>query len=254
MNTELALAGLGVGFLIGLTGVGGGSVMAPLLLALGISPVVVVGTDIGFGLLTKLVGAGVHVHQTTVDWRWVRVLAYGSVPGSVIGTLCVAHFAHLPEVLKAMIGVVLVLSAIAVAVLELARSRYPTVIDRLHDPSPTLVVVVGFVIGITVGATSVGSGSLVDMALVFFSPLAGAQLIGTGIVHAVLLSGVALTAHWRLGSIDTSLFGALMLGSVPGVLLGCRAARHAPPQPLRWGVTAIVFLSGVTTLSGMFAK
>jgi uncharacterized protein len=124
----------------------------------------------------------------------------------------------------------------------------------MRDPSRSVVIAIGFIIGAVVGATSVGSGSLVDVALVLFSPLGGAQLVGTGIVHAVLLSGVAAGAHWQLGTLDGALVGALLTGSIPGVLLGCRAARHVPQQPLRWGVTALVFLSGVTTLSEIINK
>lgn len=254
MRLELAFAGLVVGFLIGLTGVGSGALMAPVLLMIGVSPAVVVGTDIGFGLLTKLVGASVHVHQTTVNWPWVRRLACGTFPGALVGSMGVTRLAYAPDTLRSIIGVVLMLSALAAVLLELTRRRYPTIVSRMRDPSRSVVIAIGFVIGIIVGTTSVGTGSLVDVALVLFSPLAGAQLVGTGIVHAVLLSGVAATAHWRLGTLGGALIGALLTGSIPGVLLGCRIARYIPPQPLRWGVTALVFVSGFTTLSEILNK
>jgi uncharacterized membrane protein YfcA len=111
------------------------------------------------------------------------------------------------------------------------------------------IVAIGFVIGLVVGATSVGSGSLVDMALVLFSPLGGAQLVGTGIAHAVLLSGIASMAHWRMGTLDHQLVAALIAGSLPGVVLGSWLARRVASHSLRWGVTALVLFSGLTTLS-----
>jgi uncharacterized protein len=248
MSPDLPAAGLAVGFMIGLTGVGSGALMAPLLLLLGIQPAVVVGSDLGFGLLTKLVGGGLHVRQATVDWAWVRRLAVGSVPGVLLGSAVIARLAGAPGTLRVLVGAVLVVSAVAALGLELARRRFPARVARMRDPSPRLVAAIGFAIGVTVGATSVGTGSLVDIALVLFSPLAGARLVGTGIVHAILLSAIASAIHWHLGTLDGSIVGLLLVGSVPGVLLGSWAARRAAPQPLRWGVTTVVLLSGLTTL------
>jgi uncharacterized protein len=250
MTPSLATAGLFVGFMIGLTGVGSGALMAPLLLLIGISPAVVVGSDLGFSLLTKIVGGGVHIRQSTVNWVWVRRLASGSIPGALVGSMLAVRLAASPSTLRSLVGVVLVLSAFTAVSLEMLRRRYPERIERLRDPRPRTVIAIGFVIGVLVGSTSVGSGSLVDVALVLFSPLAGAQLVGTGIVHAVLLTGVGSLTHWQFGTLDLALIGALLVGSIPGVLLGSWATRHIGSQSLRWWVTAVVFLSGLTTLIG----
>lgn len=249
MSPGLAIAGLLVGFLIGLTGVGSGALMAPVLLLLGVSPAVVVGSDLGFGLVTRIAGATVHVRRSTVSWPWVRRLALGSIPGAVLGSIAVVRLAMQPGELQRVVGVVLVASATAAIGAELVRRRSPARAVWLRDPSPPTVVIIGFALGLIIGATSVGSGSLVDMALVLFSTLGGARLVGTGLVHAVLLSAVASVAHWSIGTLDLQLVGALLIGSLPGVLAGSWAADRVPSRSLRWGVTALVLLSGITTLT-----
>jgi uncharacterized membrane protein YfcA len=249
MFANLVLAGLVVGFMIGLTGVGSGALMAPVLLLLGIPPATVVGSDLLFGLLTKIVGVGSHIRHQTISSRWVWTMAIGSVPGVLLGTRLLAHFAGAPATIKSWIGVVLVLTPILALIMEIARRRHATWVERLRQPSAKTIVLIGFVIGTTVGATSVGSGSLVDMALVLFSPLSGAMLIGTGIAHAVLITGTGSAAHWSLGNVDVALVGQLLIGSAPGVLAGGWLARRSKPSAVRWGATTLVLLSGLTLLS-----
>ncbi|MDB4883431.1 MAG: hypothetical protein JWL95_2197 [Gemmatimonadetes bacterium] len=246
---NLIVAGLVVGFMIGLTGVGSGALMAPVLLLLGIPPSIVVGSDLLFGLLTKIVGVGSHVQRKTIAWRWVWLMAVGSLPGVLIGTRILAHFADAPKTIRVWIGIVLVLTPLIALLMEVARRRDAQWVERLRQPSPVTIAVIGAAIGITVGATSVGSGSLVDMALVLFSPLSGALLIGTGIAHAVLLTGAGAAAHWNLGNVDPALVGRLLIGSIPGVLLGGWLARRSRPHYVRWGATTLVLLSGLTLLS-----
>lgn len=249
MNPGLTIAGLLVGFLIGLTGVGSGALMAPVLLLLGVAPGVVVGSDLGFGLVTKIAGASMHVRQSTVSWPWVRRLAVGSIPGALIGSILVGRLTTRPGELRLILGIVLVASASAALAAELIRRRSPARGAWLRDPSTPTVVVIGLALGLIIGATSVGSGSLVDVVLVLFSTLGGARLVGTGLVHAVLLSAVASIAHWSVGTLDLPLVGALLVGSLPGVLAGTWAAGRVPSRALRWGVTALVLLSGITTLT-----
>jgi len=249
MLVNLILAGLIVGFMIGLTGVGSGALMAPVLLLLGIPPATVVGSDLLFGLLTKIVGVGSHVRRETISWRWVWVMAIGSMPGVLIGTRLLAHFAGAPKTIRVWIGIVLVLTPVIAVFMELARRRDAAWVERLRQPSSKTIALIGLVIGVTVGATSVGSGSLVDMALVLFSPLSGALLIGTGIAHAVLITGTGAAAHWSLGNVDVGLVGRLLIGSIPGVLLGGWVARRSHPHMVRWGATTLVLLSGLTLLS-----
>ena len=252
MNAALAnliLAGLVVGFMIGLTGVGSGALMAPVLLLLGIPPSVVVGSDLLFGLLTKIVGVGSHVQRKTIAWRWVWLMAIGSLPGVLIGTRLLAHFSGAPRTIRVWIGVVLVLTPVIALLMEIARRYEKAWVERMQQPHPVVIASLGLFIGVTVGATSVGSGSLVDMALLIFSPLSGAVLIGTGIAHAVLITGVGATAHWSLGNVDVRLVGQLLIGSIPGVLLGGWVARQSRPGLVRLGATTLVLLSGLTLLS-----
>jgi len=249
MLVNLIVAGLVVGFMIGLTGVGSGALMAPVLLLLGIPPATVVGSDLLFGLLTKIVGVGSHVQRKTIAWRWVWLMAIGSLPGVLVGTRILAHFVGAPKTIRVWIGVVLVLTPLIALAMEIARRYEKTWVTRMRQPHPLAITLIGAVIGVTVGATSVGSGSLVDMALVLFSPLSGALLIGTGIAHAVLITGVGAAAHWNLGNVDPKLVGQLLIGSIPGVLLGGWVARRSRPGMVRWGATTLVLLSGLTLLS-----
>lgn len=249
MLINLIIAGLIVGFMIGLTGVGSGALMAPVLLVLGIPPSTVVGSDLLFGLLTKIVGVGSHVQRKTIAWRWVWLMAIGSLPGVLVGTRILAHFADAPRTIRIWIGMVLVITPVIAVLMEILRRREVGWVERLRQPHPVMITVIGAAIGVTVGATSVGSGSLVDMALVLFSPLSGAMLIGTGIAHAVMITGVGAAAHWSLGNVDVALVGQLLIGSIPGVLLGGWVARRAKPDMVRWGATTLVLLSGLTLLS-----
>lgn len=245
MEPKLALAGLAVGFLIGLTGVGSSSLLAPLLLFLGIPPITVVGSDLGYGMLTKLTGVGVHLRQGTVDWRWVQLLASGSVPGALVGSFLLSRLAASPGTVRQWIGVVLIATAILALLAEIARRRGAAWSARMQQPRPWAVSLLGLFIGLAVGLTSVGSGTLVSVVLMLFSPLAGAEMVGTISAHGVILSSVATGAHWSLGTIDTALVLNLLVGSLPGVLLGGRLAFRSPARPLKLGIAALVLLSGI---------
>ncbi len=249
MEPRFALAGLGVGFLIGTSGVGSGSLLAPVLLLLGIQPATVVGSDLAFGLLTKSAGVGLHARQGAVRLRWVWLLTRGSLPGVVAGSVLVGRVAHSAGTIRAWIAGMLVLTSLAVFLLDFARRRSATLLARLQEPRPWVVSLAGLLIGIAVGATSIGSGSLVDIVLMLFSPLSGADIVGTGLAHGILLSSVASVVHWHLGTIDLALVGNLLVGSVPGVLLGARLAYHSPAPWLRRGIAGLVLLTGLTTLT-----
>lgn len=249
MHLSIATAGLTIGFLIGLSGVGGGALMAPLLLLLGIPPATVVGSDLAFGLVTKCAGVGAHVRHRVVRWQWVWLLASGSIPGSLLGSWIVRRAGGSPDVIRLWIGAMLVVAPVAAVLLELARHRWRARIDRLRQPRAWVVALVGAAIGTAVGATSVGSGSLIDIALMFCSPLTSVEIVGTGIAHAILLSGVAALAHWHLGAIDVPLVLNLLAGSIPGVLAGSQLAHYSHPRPLRWGIAALVLASGLGIIS-----
>ncbi|HYF95888.1 MAG TPA: sulfite exporter TauE/SafE family protein [Symbiobacteriaceae bacterium] len=248
IHPSYALAGLAVGFLIGLTGVGSGAVMAPLLTALGVPPAIVVGSDLGYGLFTKVAGLGFHARQGSVDWHWVRMMSLGSMPGALVGSLVLTRLVQSPGAIRHGIGLILVVTASLVLLAELARRRYAQWVQQLQHPRPWVVIGLGFVIGAVVGTTSVGSGSLTDLVLMLFTPLSGAQLVGTGLAHAILLTAVATVSHWGLGNIDIALVLNLLLGSIPGVLLGSRLAFKAPPRPLKLGIAGLILASAFTML------
>ncbi len=250
MDWTLAVAGLVVGFLIGLSGVGGGALMAPILLVLGVEPAVVVGSDLAFGVVTKCAGVGWHVRHGAVRWGWVWRLAAGSIPGALLGSWLARRMAGSPALIRAAIGAMLVVTPVALVALEQVRHRLlRRLIPERRPPRGWGISLLGAVIGLTVGATSIGSGSLIDLGLMLFSPLTGVEIVGTGIAHAILLSGTAALAHWRLGGVDGPLVLNLLLGSLPGVYLGARLAHRAHPRPLRWGIAALVLASGVSIIS-----
>ncbi len=249
MEPRFAVAGLVVGFLIGTSGVGSGSLMAPILLLLGIQPATVVGSDLGFGLLTKSAGVGLHARQGAVRLRWVWLLASGSLPGVVLGSLLVGRVAQSAGTIRAWIAAMLVLTSLAALLLDVTRRRSGALLVRLQHARPWVVSLAGLLIGVAVGATSVGSGSLIDIVLMLFSPLTGAEIVGTGIAHGILLSTVGSLVHWNLGTIDYRLVLNLLVGSIPGVLLGGRVAYRSPTLWLRRGIAGLVLLSGLTTIT-----
>jgi uncharacterized protein len=254
MEPRLAVLGLVVGFLIGVSGVGSGSLMAPLLLLLGIPPATVVGSDLGFSVLTKGTGVGLFVRQKLVRWRWVWLLAAGSLPGTIVGSLLLAHVARTAGTVRAWIAAMLVVTSLAALCFDVLRRRGAAWVVRLQQPPAWVVSVFGLAIGTAVGATSVGSGSLIDITLALFTPLTGAEIVGTGIAHGILLTTVASSVHWGLGTIDHALVLNLLAGSIPGVLAGGCLASRAPSRSVRWGIALLVLLSGVATLTGSCSR
>ncbi len=234
------MSGFIVGILVGTTGVGGGSLMTPLLILLfGIHPGTAVGTDLLFAAATKFAGTAFHGLKGTVDWRITGRLALGSIPATFV-TIDVLHaFAgsssSYNRLLAPILGVTLLLTAVSL----LLRRPILAFADRHWEPPrpaavATLTVVAGVVLGVLVSLTSVGAGAIGMAALVFLYPRAPAvQLVGSDIAHAVPLTLAAGIGHWYLGSVDWSLLGLLLMGSVPGILLGSTIATRVPGGALR---------------------
>lgn len=240
----------GVGMLIGLTSMGGAALMAPfLILIVGVPPVTAVGTDLAYGAVTKIVGAAVHLRQGTVDLTVVKRLASGSIPGGLAGALVVVLLPRITRdaerYVQRAIGVLLVL----VAVILLARmialfpkmAPSPKQLQFLHNRG---TVIWGAVVGFCVGATSVGSGSLLAPFLLLLFPYATAKVVGTDVCHAAVLVSVTGLAHAVSGGVQWNLVPVLLLGSIPGVLLGSRLATRIPARPLRTGLAALLLLTG----------
>jgi uncharacterized protein len=253
------LSGFAVGLLVGLTGVGGGSLMTPLLILLfGVHPATAVGTDLLYAAVTKSAGSAVHGFNRTVDWRLVRRLAAGSIPMTIITIAALSFLDINGPLTRQLIGWALAFALLLTAATLLFRraivARYA---PRLSPLSPDriafLTVIVGGILGVLVSISSVGAGAIGATALVLLYPkLPMARIVGSDIVHAVPLTLVAGIGHWFLGSIDWPIFAALICGSIPGILLGSYAAARFPETALRV-VLALTLLAVAAKLSiGLF--
>lgn len=242
-------SGAFVGFFVGLTGVGGGSLMTPILVLLfGFAPVTAVGTDQLFAGSTKAVGSLVHGFNRTVDWRIVGRLALGSVPGAILTLLGLYYLRVTGNAANALVG-----KALSVALLITAASLVlrPWLIrfykDRVGvlDAGRTLryTILTGLILGVLVSLTSVGAGALGVVALIILYPEAPmGRIVGSDVAHAVPLTLVAGFGHWLQGSVKFGLLGSLLLGSIPGILLGSYLVPKLPKSVLRIILAAILIV------------
>jgi uncharacterized membrane protein YfcA len=249
MDPALPITGFALGLCIGLTSMGGGALMAPfLILIVGVRPVVAVGTDLAYGAITKLFGAAVHWREETVDLPVVKRLAAGSIPGGVVAALAVpllgAGGYDMDAILRRAIGAVLVL----VGVTLLLR----VVVDRFRQPrawSPRLqgagTTAFGAIAGFAVGLTSIGSGSLITPFLMMAYPLSPARVVGTDLFHAAILVSVTALVHAGTGSVNWMLVSGLLVGSLPGVVIGSWLAPRLPAPLLRLGLVSVLLTSGL---------
>jgi uncharacterized protein len=244
LDPGLAVTGLLVGTLVGLTGVGGSALMAPVLIFLGIRPLVVVGTDLAYSAVTKFVGGVQHMRYGTVDIPTVRRLATGSIPGALVGVAILRQMdgADVDGIITHLLGIALILVALAM-VLRLLRPNL-----RLPHMPATMFPVSGALIGMLVGITSVGSGSLIAALLAFATPLPTRTIVGTDIAHAFLLVTAAALAHWGVGSVDVGLTLNLLVGAIPGVVLGSRMSISVPERALRSTLAVALFAIGFRML------
>jgi uncharacterized membrane protein YfcA len=251
MNLSLSVLGLVIGLLVGLTGMGGGALMTPALILLGLSrPAIAVGTDLAWSTLTKAVGAVVHARQKTIDWTIVRRLAMGSGPGALLGLVLLNHLNSrgsevMDRVLVRMLAVALICVSLSLFVRAVRGSRRDETHTPAHQRGPAwLTSLVGAVIGFLVSLTSVGSGSLIVASLVVLHPFTPMRkIVGSDMVHALLLVGLSTLGHLGIRNIDFHLLGALLVGSLPGVWIGGRISAVFPErilQPIL--ATALLFL------------
>jgi uncharacterized membrane protein YfcA len=253
----LPIYGLIVGTLVGLTGMGGGVLMTPLLvLGLGMPATAAIGTDLAYSALTKLAGTWQHWRQGTVDVRVVRSLAIGSVPATLVavGVLFLLHSVDATAVnaaLEKLIGVMLVVAS-ALMLRKLWMSAHglsePVAEPLVTYPTGKLIAIGAFG-GFLVGLTSIGSGSLIIALLVMTVSLVPEKLVGTDVAHAFLLVGAAAIAHFLvLSDVDVALAAKLLVGSIPGVLIGSRLAVWVPRRPLQAGLAVLLLTTAVTLL------
>ncbi|MHA6720438.1 sulfite exporter TauE/SafE family protein [Sphingomonas sp. RS6] len=255
INPLYSVAGVFVGLLVGMTGVGGGSLMTPLLVLLfGFHPATAVGTDLLYASATKTVGAGVHGLHGTIDWRVVRRLATGSVPAAALALLWLSYSNQKPEGSAAAISLVLGCTLIATAVATFFRARLVAVMaprfERLGERGiGGVTVALGAVLGVLVSLTSVGAGALGMTALLILYPHQPVnRLVGSDIAHAVPLTLLAGTGHWLLGSVDGALLLSLLAGSVPGIIIGSLLATRTTDRVLVPILAATLGLVGIKML------
>ena len=244
-----SLSGFCVGMLVGMTGVGGGSLMTPLLIMLfGVHPATAVGTDLLYAAITKTGGSVVHGFAHSIDWRVVRRLASGSIPATIVTLAVLSHFNLNGDAASILITLVLSIALFVTAfvlvfgtkIVAIYRSRVSE-LDPQHTANST--VLVGVLLGILVSLSSVGAGAIGVIALVLLYPqLPMAKIIGSDIAHAVPLTLVAGLGHWMIGSVDWHIIISLLVGSLPGIFIGSYFAIRMPERALRLILASILFV------------
>jgi uncharacterized protein len=254
----LILFGLGVGILVGLTGMGGGSLMTPLLIIVfGVKPVTAVGTDLAYAAVTKTVGGWKHFRQRTVELKLSTWMAIGSVPAAIGGVYVLelierAYGADFDTILLTALSGALLFTGVAV----LARALFlPKLVDNERDKielerrHKLAAVAIGVFVGFVLGVTSAGSGALIAVALIMVYRLVPTRVVGTDVFHAAILLWAAAAAHLVAGNIDYALAGTILLGSVPGVWLGSHWSVRLPVSTLRTALGIVLIGAGLGLLT-----
>jgi hypothetical protein len=252
VDWTLAAAGLATGFLVGLTGTGGGALMTPILtLLLGVPPLTAVSSDLVTSVVMKPFAVAVHLRQHTIRWRIVGWLCAGSVPAAFLGALVdgLLGSAGIDQILRLLLGAALLLTVASTVVrmyLDLRR-------EPADGPQPEVaavrLVIIGVVVGFVVGITSVGSGSLVMVTLLLLYPrLSARQLVGTDLAQALPLVGSAALGHLLFGEVHFGLVAGLLVGSIPGALAGALLSSRAPGRVIRVLLAVVLLASGLSLL------
>jgi uncharacterized membrane protein YfcA len=258
LNPYLTVTGLLIGFLVGLTGMGGGALMTPILIfVFGFKPTLAIGTDITYAAVTKWFGAWRHWRQGSVDLPLVFYLALGSVPSTLLGVGLIhllkdAYGERLDSLLYRLIGTALVAVGVTLIVRSVIRADEAHRRENIALPlrRKVLTIALGAATGFVVGLTSVGSGTFLAMFLLVAYPLATSRVVGTDVFHAAILLGAAAIAQASIGNVDAWMVLALLLGSIPGVVAGSALTIHTPNRLLRICLALVLLLSGIA----MFGK
>lgn len=251
MEAIIAIIGFVVGIMVGLTGVGGAALLTPILILIGVQPTIAVGTDLVYNSLTKLFGTYQHWKQKTVNWKLVLYLSYGSIPGAVAAIVIIKTFDHFfqnqEHIIQSALGMMLVIVSLTIIFKQLfpnkvKENRWQS---RPLNEKIKMTIGIGFVLGFIVGLTSIGSGSLFAIAFLYFYRMHATELVGTDIAHAFFLATAAGLMHAGLGHVDYVLAANLLLGSIPGVVLGSSLSAKVKTRPLRTIIATIILISGV---------
>jgi uncharacterized membrane protein YfcA len=254
MSLEIIIMGLLVGFLIGLTGVGGAALLTPILIIAGINPSIAVGTDLVYNSITKFFGTMQHWRQKTINFKLVKYLAIGSIPSAAAAIGLLNYFNHSylnqDQIIKNALGYVLILVAISIIIrVFFDKKLRPNRLQLMPiEQKKTLTIIIGVLLGFIVGLTSIGSGSLFAVAMLYLYQLKGSELVGTDIAHAFLLVTVAGSLYLGVGNIDYPILMNLLTGSIPGVMIGSTLSAKVPTKPLRTVVALVIFISGIKLL------
>ena len=271
MDYRISIIGLLIGFLVGLTGMGGGALLAPIMiLVLRMQPVIAVGTDIAYSAVTKALGSVVHIRQKDVNFKVALWLACGSVPATILGVGIVQYIhKYYGDVINGVIVRTIGFTLLLVAVLLVLK---PYIMRRMERKNleaqkqaalkgevvapegasrwerryrPVVIALVGAVVGLLVGLTSVGSGTLIIVVLAFLFPrLSTKELVGTDIAHAVALHLAGALVYFNAGNINWSIAGLLLIGSLPGVFLGSKLSKFIPDRIMRPVLATVLVVSG----------
>jgi uncharacterized membrane protein YfcA len=257
MDPAIIVFGLGIGVLVGMTGMGGGSLMTPLLILIfGIQPTTAIGTDIFYSAVTKTVGGWRHFRMKTVNMELVKWLSLGSVPAAVLGVAIVSVLQdHIGEdrldslvyaVLGGtllMVGVITLTRALILRDLVVERDRFE--VQRRHKVAAVLI---GATTGFVIGITSAGSGTVIAILLIAVYRLAPKRVVGTDVFHAAILLWAAGIAHWIGGNVDFTLAANILIGSIPGVVIGAALSDKAPQGFIRTALGLVLVGSGIVTI------
>ncbi len=257
MDPAIVLFGFGIGVLVGMTGMGGGSLMTPLLILIfGIQPTTAIGTDIVYSAVTKTVGGWRHLRMGTVNMELVKWLSFGSVPAAVAGVALVSLLAdrigedRLDSLVYAVLGGTLLMVGIitlarALILRNLIDERERFKVERRHKVA---AVTIGATTGFVIGITSAGSGTVIAILLIAVYRLAPKKVVGTDVFHAAILLWAAGLAHIVGGNVDFGLAGNILVGSIPGVIIGSALSDRAPQGFIRTALGLVLIGSGIVTI------
>jgi uncharacterized protein len=250
IDPSIAVAGAIVGLMVGLTGMGGGALLTPILvLFFGIDPLTAVSSDLVAAVVMKPIGGAVHLRRGTVNLKMVRWLVAGSIPAAFLSVVVLTHVTShevINEIVRQLVGAALLLASVALLLKGAFSGRRATVDAQQVEVQPLLTLAIGVFGGAMVGLTSVGSGSLMMVLMLLVYPqLTSAQLVGTDLVQAVALVASAAFAHILFGDVQLGLTGSLLVGAIPAVWLGAHISSRAPDRFIRPILPVILVASGM---------
>lgn len=248
MSIGIVMMGLLIGFMVGVTGIGGATLLTPILIFTGVQPTIAIGTDLFYNSITKFFGTIQHYRQRTINWNLVKLFSCGSIPGAIIAIFllqfCEPIYKNQEQFLKVALGYVLIFVSVSTLINMSTKYKF-RYFSKSVQREKWIPILVGFCLGIIVGLTSIGSGSLFTLAMLLLYRMSPSELVGTDIAHALCLVTAAGLMHAGIGNVDYYLVFNLIVGSVPGVLLGSKIAHVLPPTLLKILMIFIIALSGL---------